>query len=322
MRVKFRAAVRSKLVRPGPLDIYFGNLSGQTLSDAEQCFFHRLQLSNGTYKMTVEHRLDDVNDLAATMMPRGRRLSVLDVAVSSGVSSAEWSEQLRQGGFDHSMTAGDLAVEGRLMTIGQSAAVLWQDDGHPMVLQVGRYSLYLVRSGLMRFVAIGVSPALRATYTLARRLRSASYEATPRKWMVRVRGVGLVSRRLAAHSHVRVIRDDITQPGRFPEQFDVCRVANILNRTYFSDEVLSAMKENLVARLRDGGLLIVCRTVDEMGGERVNLTTVLRKRNASLEVIGRLHGGCDIEDLVRAVRETDSAHNGYANQGGSAAARA
>jgi hypothetical protein len=310
------------LVRPGPLDIYFGDLSGQKLSDAEQCFFHRLQLSNGTYKMTVEHRLDDVNDLAATMLPRGRRLSVLDVAVSSGVSSAEWSEQLRQNGFDHSMTAGDLAAEGMLMTIGQSAAVLWQDDGHPLVVQVGRYSLYLVRSGFMRFVAISVSPALRATYTLARRLRSASYEANPRRWMVRVRGVALVSRRVAANGSVQVIRDDIMEPGRFHEQFDVCRAANILNRTYFSDEVLSTMKENLVARLRDGGLLIVCRTVNEMSGARVNLTTMLRKRNGALEVIDRLNGGCDIEDVVCAVGDADIAHTGYEHQSRSTATRA
>jgi hypothetical protein len=305
---RFRSTLRSKLVRPGPLDVYFGSLSGDKLSDAERCFFRRLHLSNRTYKTTAEHRLDDVNDLVATMMPRGRRLAVMDVAASSGVSSAEWSEHLRRHGIDHSMTAGDLAVEGKLMTIGQSAAMLWQDDGHPLVLQVGRYSLYLDRSGFMRFLATSLRPPLRATYSVARRLPSATYEANPRKWRVRVRDVGLVSRRVAANGDIRVIRDDIMESGRFHEQFDVCRAANILIRTYFTDEVLRGIAQNVLARLRDGGLLIVCRTVNETNGERVNLTTVLRKRDSALEVIGRLNGGCDVEDLVSAVREPASAY--------------
>jgi hypothetical protein len=59
-----------------------------------------------------------------------------------------------------------------------------------------------------------------------------------------------------------------------------------------------------------------------MSGERVNLTTMLRKRNGALEVIGRLNGGCDIEDLVCAVGDTDIAHSGYEHQSRSAATRA
>src|SRR5215472_16575237 len=98
-RVTFKSAVTSKLVRPGPLDVYFGNLSGQPLSDAEECFFDWLHLSNGTYKTTTEHRLDDVNDLVATVIPRDRRLSVMDVAVSSAVNTVEWSDQLRSNGI-------------------------------------------------------------------------------------------------------------------------------------------------------------------------------------------------------------------------------
>jgi hypothetical protein len=117
-----------------------------------------------------------------------------------------------------------------------------------------------------------------------------------------VRDVALVSRRVAANGSIRVVRDDIMELGRFQEQVDVCRAANILNRTYFTDEVISAMAWNLSARLREGGVLVVCRSVNEGNGQRVNLASVLRKRDASLEVIGRLNGGCDVEDLLCAVR--------------------
>ena len=78
----------------------------------------------------------------------------------------------------------------------------------------------------------------------------------------------------------------------------MCRAANILNRTYFSDDVITVMAQNIAARVRHGGLLVVCRTINETAGRSMNLATVLRKNHASLEVIGRLNGGCDVENLV------------------------
>ncbi len=296
------ALLRSKLERPGPLDVYFGNLTAEDLTTAERCFFGRLQLSNGTYKTTMRHRLDDLNDLVAAMMPRGRCLAVMDVAVSSGVSSAEWSQHLDAAGIPHRMTAGDLAVDAILLTLGRSVAALWQDDGHPLVVQVGRYSLYLVRSGFMRFIAKCFSPFLRVLYLLAGKLRFAPDEAKPVKGRARVRRVALVSRLVAANRTIQVICDDILDGGTFVEQFDVCRAANIMNRQYFGDDVLTAMAHSLLARIREGGLLVVCRTVPTDEGYARNRASVLRKSAACLEVLARLNGGCDIEGLLCAPR--------------------
>ncbi len=285
------------LRRPGPLDVYFGELHGDELLRAERVFFAALQLSNGTYKTTVSHRLDDLNELIADCLPRGRRLQVMDVAVSSGIATAEWSEQLHLKGINHDLVAGDLAVSAILLTLGRRVAVLWQEDGHPLAVQVGPFCLYLDRPPL---ITSGPKFALARMYRLiVARMKLAPYEARPAPWKVRLRPVGLVSRQLASRSTVRIVRDDIGRADRFEARADVCRAANVLNRAYFADDVIGTMARNLLARVSPGGLLAVCRTCDD-GGDHVNRATLLRKSDRSLEVVARLNGGSEVEDLLLA----------------------
>src|SRR5258705_7157740 len=76
----------------------------------EREFFSRIMLPNGSVKSTSEHRLDDLNVL---LLPYVKQLQspvrILDVAASSGVSSAEWHEQLTSEGVQVSITPNDLA---------------------------------------------------------------------------------------------------------------------------------------------------------------------------------------------------------------------
>jgi hypothetical protein len=287
----------TKLTRPGPLDVYFRKLDDDELAHAEGAFFGALRLSNGTYKTTLSDRLDDVNELIADLLPRGRRLQVMDVGVSSGITTAEWSDQLRARRINHDLFAGDLAPSAILLTVGQHAAALWQEDGHPLAVQVGRRCLYLGRA---RAATSMPRCALAAVYRLiVGRMHPAAYEARPAPWTQRVRPVGLVSRRLASRPTVQVVPDDIRRAGRFAGRADVCRAANVLNRSYFGDDEIRTMARNLLDRLTGGGLLAVCRTHEE-GGRHVNRATVLRKVDRSLEVVGRLNGGSDVEDLLLA----------------------
>jgi len=233
----------------------------------------------------------------ADLLPRDGRLRVMDVAVSSGIATAEWSEHLDAEGIDHDLIAGDLAVSAILLTLGRRVALLWQENGHPLAVQVGRHCLYVDRSHPITSVP---KLALARLYRLiVTRMTRAPHEAPPAPWRARVRPVGLVSRQLASSSEVQVVPDDIGRAGRFVGEVDVCRAANVLNRAYFADHQIETMARNLVDRLSAGGLLAVCRTCDE-GGRHVNRATVLRRMDGSLEVVERLNGGSDVEDLLLA----------------------
>lgn len=279
--------------QPGPLDVYF---AGEPRAEVERVFFAGLQLWNRTFKTTAPGRLDDVNELVDQFLPRDRRLQVMDVAVSSGVTSAEWTEQLTRRGVEHDLIAGDLAVDGLLLTAGRRVAVLWERSGYPLALQLGSCTFYIQQEGRNRTSLVLYRP-LRVLHRLASRLRLAAPGVAPARWAIRLRPVRLVTQRLLSDPTVSVIRDDITEPGRFLDQIDVCRAANILNRGYFSDSALQRIARNLVERLRPEGLLIVCRTPGDAdcGG---NLTTVFRLSDGALHVIARLNGGNEIEELI------------------------
>jgi hypothetical protein len=301
-------SLRRKLQRLGPLDIYFANLSGEDRLNSEYCFLNWLELANGTFKTTAPRRLDDVNalvtDVLTRKMPSDPPLAVMDVAVSSGVSTAEWSDHLTAMGIEHCIDATDLAVDAVLMTVGRHWAIMWQYGGHPLAVQARRYTVYFVRPrlgfGLMRLlITASLTLPLRFLYAVATKvLRETRYTDGTLDSSVRVTRVPLVSSTVIANSNIRVIQDDIMEPGKFLGQVDICRAANVLNREYFPDKTIALMARNLLTRVRDDGLLVVCRTTNETANGRVNLATVLRKRSASVEVVGRLNGGCDVEDLL------------------------
>jgi chemotaxis methyl-accepting protein methylase len=113
----------------------------------------------------------------------------------------------------------------------------------------------------------------------------------------RARPVSLVSPRLRRRAEIEIVEDDITVPGRFPAGFDVIRVANLVQRAYFDEPTLRTIVVNLRERLRDGGLLVICRTT-EAG---VNDATIFRRTGGRFTAEASLNGGAEVRDLVLAL---------------------
>jgi hypothetical protein len=247
--------------------------------EQERRFFSKLRLPNGTWKTTYRNRLDDLNELIFGLLPKGRELELMDVAVSYGVSTAEWSEQLKARGVPHRILAGDLLVGGRLTTIGNWFALVSEESTlEPLLLEVGEVSLPL-RSA--RRAVRGLRPIL---VPLLRALASA-----------RARPVFLVSAEARQAPAIEVVRDDVTEGGRFEGRFDVVRAANLVQRSYFDEATLKRVIANLRDRVREGGLLVLCQTLDE-----ANAATVFRRDGDQLVPVAALGDGIDVRDLALA----------------------
>lgn len=255
-----------------------GERADPTAED-ERRFFAKLRLPNGTWKTTYPKRLDDLNLKLLEHLPRDRELALMDVGVSSGISTVEWSDQLRASGVAHRLLAGDLYPAGRLFTVGGWLAVLFDDSGRePLLLEAGSLSV-----------------PLRSDRRLVRLLRPLLVPAL-RLFAARARPVPLVSPRLLRRPEIELVEDDATVPGRFPQRFDAVRVANLLQPSYFDPATVGRIAANLRERLREDGLLIVCRT-DEGG---VNRATIFRRRGEHFTPEAALNGGSEVEDLVLA----------------------
>ena len=273
----------------------------------EKEFFRSIRLKNGTFKTTHAHRLDDVNEVANTVLPARRPLEMMDVAASSGIATLEWIDCLREAGVEFRMTAGDVCVQAFLLSFGRGAHVLVDATGYPLQFDLfGRVIPYPPR----RRLALTSPPLFLGAHLLRwlvpvffavsfrRRVTHDSGTAMHRIG-VECRATSLVSPRLRACDELTIVEDDLLEPGSFASRFDVIRAANILNRSYFGEGTLRVMIENLRARLRRSGVLIVCRTHDDGS----NHGTLFRLGDeGAFEVVRRIGNGSEIESLVATPR--------------------
>jgi len=244
--------------------------------EVERRFFGKVCLPNGTWKTTYPDRLDDVNRKLLDLLPEGKELELMDIAVSSGISTIEWSDQLRAGSVPHRIVAGDIDPDGRLASWAGWIAVLFDESGQPLLFEVGPLTLSVYSSRrLIRFLR----PLLIAVL---------------RRFARRSRSVPLVSRRLRQRPEIEVVRDDVTVPGHFTERFDAIRAANLVQPAYFDGPTMRGIIENLRDRLREGGLLLLCRT----DGDGVNRATLFRRHGRHFSAETSLNGGSEVEDLV------------------------
>jgi hypothetical protein len=281
---------------PTAYELYFPKdpIATQKLEELERAFFSALRLRNGTFKLTYPHRLDDLNALATPYLPSDRPLMIMDVAVSSGISTLEWTATLDNAGITHHMVAGDMTIDAFLVNVGPWLRVLVDKAGHALQFDVGGRAISRKRDQLFRL------PCIVVLKIASRLVRSKFiHQAQAGHWYgITWRSLQLVSISLRRLSSIEVIEDDILGKGRFIHAFHVVRAANILNRSYFSESVLMTMIQNLRSRLKPGGLLIICRT----GDKNINNATLFTLGlDGSFGVLARLNEGSEVEELVLRV---------------------
>ena len=287
---------------PTANEMYFSELNADAsqMERLEKQFFQSVGLPNGTWKTTTHRRLGNLNDLVQKFLPAERPLDVMDVAVSSGVSTVEWVESMERAGIQCRMTAGDATADAYLVSIAPGLRVLVDRHGHALQYEVaGRGIGRPLRKRLMPlylwpvlFIHLVLWLVVAPALAVATRLEDGGRLGT--RW----RPLKLVSPTLRKRNRIDVVEDDILVNRSYRGCFHAVRAANILNRGYFDDSTLNAMLTNLRNRLKTGGLLIVCRT----NIQNVNNGTIFQLReDGRLHVLERLNEGSEVEQLALAL---------------------
>lgn len=284
---------------PTANELYFSEIPADAarLETLEKRFFQSVGLPNGTWKTTSYRRLDDLNALVQNHLPARRPLDVMDVAVSSGVSTLEWLESMEQAGIECRMTAGDAAADAYLVTLGPGLRVLVDRRGTPLQYEVAGYAIRLPmrKREMLRFGLPVLYMRILLASAVAPALKSAKGAVEGARMGIRWQPLKLVSTLLRKRNRIEVVEDDILVNRSYKECFDVLRAANILNRGYFDEGTLVAMLLNLRNRLRKGGLLVVCRTNDR----NVNNGTLFTLGDdGRLRTLARLNEGSEVEEIA------------------------
>jgi hypothetical protein len=252
----------------------------------EATFFTKLQLANGTYKTTVDHRMDDLNKATAQRWQDigFRPREIMDVGVSSGISTAEWLDALWDANFQVRMTGTDLALWANVIPLWPGAYAL-ESDGHVLRHIVFKVPIRPWRQWKDYLTGYAFVSSLA---NVAARCRSHD----------NLKKVLLVSPRALRPDAIEWIEDDVfaPNPAQFVRRFDAIRAANILNCGYFNTGLLRHAVLNLKDRLAGpNARLIINRTLEDGS----NQATMFRLTDANrFEVELRLGQGSEIENTI------------------------
>jgi hypothetical protein len=257
-------------------------LLGTVSPEQEAAFFSNLLLPSGAYKTTFPGRFADLDGRVADLLADRETLRLLDVGVSSGVTTLEWVEALEARGLHCSAVAADLVVNARLAQAPLLGELLV--DGQGRFLQCA--------GGLgVRMRPYPKGRRRLAAWALDAAAKRASSEGT------RGEAVRLVTPRLVRRQRCEVVEYDVfVDRPEWRGRFDAVRAANLLNLAYFSSEAIRSAIGLLVTYLAPEGLLVLCRTEIET---RENHASILRLRSEGrLETAARLGEGSEVEDLA------------------------
>ena len=287
---------------PTAFELYFASQGAQSnareLEEREDLFFHSIELRNGTRKTTRHRRLDDLNALVQRLLPPQRPLEIMDVAVSSGVSTAEWLIELECAGIQCHMLAGDAVVNAFLISLGPKLRGLSDRTGHLMQLDIKGEAVRMPpprrRDRIRYFPHMLLLRAATRLFDLGKMNRP-RHEPLQQRLGATCRPLTLMSPSLNRLPQLQAVEDDILLNRDYMRRFHVLRAANILNLAYFDTATLRRMLRNLRARLLAGGLLIVCRTNDE---DVNNASVFTLEKDGRFTTTATLNEGSEIADLV------------------------
>ena len=282
--------------------LQFGSPDGRLPRDIEDTFLSSIRVGKGIARKTYAHRLDDVNQLVNQLLPAIRPLRMMDIGISSGVSTLEWIESVESRKVDYYMYAVDVAVRGVLVSLREGIDVLTDSRGRPLLIDLkGRWIPYPPgKRHLVRFL-FSILLIRSLLYLIAEDIRECA--ANPKSKLVKrwftTTPVPLVYSDLGKNARVTVLEGNLLERATLPKNLHVVRAANILNRSYFNEHQVVSIVDNLRSTLCPGGILVVCRT-DDSG--RTNGTVFRLSETGSLEILERINGGSEIEASVCAAK--------------------
>jgi chemotaxis methyl-accepting protein methylase len=271
----------------------------------------QLRMPNGTWKFTCRGRfavLDRlVLDLLAERFPRGTRLSVMELAASTGVTSVELYRALRER-YLVDFLASDLYRDLYVVRRGPWAGV-YTAEGDDVQQILWRFVLpgqgaeswayagnHLLR-GACRWL---VAPRARAALARAPLAGLAPFQRVRVEAFEIQRLPVLSGECLALASHSPDFRFEVRDVCQsLPERATLVRAMNILTREHFDDATRARILQHLTAATLPGGLLVLGWSPWADPG-RVE-ASVYRVAREGLERLATLNGGSEIDRFVESI---------------------
>ncbi len=257
-----------------------------------------LRTSNGTFRTTFRQRFRDVDAAALRWMEKfyaaDSPIEIQDRAVSHGLTSLEWAEQVFQKFPQARFEASDILVE--LIELSRDGeAYIVETGGWPLQYVHAPFAVSLAHPEPRRY-PVNRLVALRARKRFAKLDLGKNWMETAQERGWRIRRISCVhplARQLSRRNENFQFRlkDVFDQSGNC----DVLRTMNIFSRFYFLPKDLARGAGAVFHSLRPGGIWVAGRTWEHDFSNHVSL---LRRSERGWEVLERIGNGWELESAA------------------------
>ena len=259
-----------------------------------------LLLPNTTGKTTWPGRFEAVDSDVAEILKaeHGADLSCLDLGVSDGSTALDLYRRLADVA-ELSYLMSDLN-ENVFIRRGRGCIDVCDDDGNPIQLTLGPFVVPLIQLSHLHPLQLVNRTLFGFGRARAAKIRRA-FAASDGFERVSILSPE-VQTALAEEPRLRFERLDLF---RLPaSQFDFVRIFNVLNlgdgAFGFPRELARRGLDSIAGAVREGGFLLVGRSVGTPDGGLRTDATLLRKSGTQLEVVRRFGQGSELEGLLPA----------------------
>lgn len=247
---------------------------------------------DGTWKKTGNDRLllGDTN-LLKTMahLTMGRYVDFLDVGCSDGITTLNLVQKFKT----------ELAIAAKATLFDRNFSVTRQkllgiyvystNYGKPFFVRM--WKLGLVLEELKCKEAIIFNPVVRLLVPLIKKKLN-SIEDNEKEI------ISLINPAILETPELSFVEGDLfCMQETFINSFDVIRAGNILNKGYFPCAQILLAVNHLKEYLRDGGLLLISRSLARGNGE-IETGTIWQKINGKLVVLTDFGGGSELRQII------------------------
>ncbi len=256
---------------------------------SEHDSFSYFRLYNKTFRTTETNRLDDINVLANEYIPETRPLQILDLAISSGITSIEWKDMLDEAGINNNYLATDATIYGTRAELG-SVTFLFEeivDKNRQYLLQVDLFGYAFPnasgsrwRNAVCRIISWITRPFIikgSKVYIIDPAVRKKS--ESDNTFSLEQINLFELSKKISAPS------------------FNVVRATNILNKAYFDDDKINIALSGIKDVMVQNGLFIVART--HMNGS--NHGAYYQLIDNVFQCVGTIGEGSEIHNLISSI---------------------
>ena len=283
-----------KIAVPTARSIFLSN--DPSIKEKEFAFFCSLKLKSGVTKTTDRNRMRNVDTWFCQFLPKDKLQKVLDVGISSGITTVELCEAFDANNISYQVTGLDSDLTAFLIIFSDDKSILVDKEGYPIHFEIkGKGFGYVKGTNVKHFAERSLLESQSKSFINSQfKDTLQSIEKSTNKNGTAIHRIELVCREIKENPSIQLLEDSIFSENS-EKKYNVIRAANILNKAYFTDEQLTDALQKLRNRLEPGGFLMICRTnfEGENNASLFNLTS-----ENKFELVDKFGEGSEVEDLV------------------------